>query len=87
MDYRTEIRTFIGANISLDNDDVTLSDDDNYFELRFVNSLFAMKLVDFVEQKFDLTIENDELDLKNFSTVNNLVALIDNKLASKGAIS
>ena len=29
-----------------------ITDDDNYFELRFVNSLFAMSLVDFVERKF-----------------------------------
>ncbi|TVX91674.1 acyl carrier protein [Paenibacillus agilis] len=87
MDYRAEIRNFIGQNISLDNDDMTISDDDNYFELRFVNSLFAMQLVDFVEQKFNLTIENDELGLENFSTVNNLVALIDSKIACKGVVS
>ncbi|KGE16344.1 acyl carrier protein [Paenibacillus wynnii] len=83
MNYRDEIRTFIGENLSIDSDEVVFSDDDNYFELRFVNSLFAMRLVDFVEQRFGVEIENDELDLKNFSTVNNLTALMNKKLLIK----
>ncbi|MDQ0191706.1 acyl carrier protein [Paenibacillus wynnii] len=83
MNYRDEIRTFIGENLSIDNDEVVFSDDDNYFELRFVNSLFAMRLVDFVESRFGVEIENEELDLKNFSTVNNLTALMNKKLLIK----
>lgn len=81
MDYRTEIRNFIMENLSIDNDNVEFTDDDNYFQLRFVNSLFAMRLVNLVEQKFDIEIDNDELDLKNFSTVNNILALINKKLS------
>lgn len=81
MDYRNEIRDFIGQNLSIEDDGATFSDDDNYFELRFVNSLFAMKLVNFVEQKFGIEIENDDLDIKNFSTINNIVALINKKTA------
>jgi len=83
MDYKDEIRKFIGDNFNIDDDNVEFSDDDNYFQLRFVNSLFAMKLVNFVEQKFEIEIENDELDLKNFSTVNNIMALINKKLGNK----
>lgn len=81
MDYRSEIRNFILSNLSIQEDEVEFSDDDNYFEKRFVNSLFAMKLVNFVEQKFGIEINNDELDLQNFSTVNNLLALIHSKVA------
>lgn len=83
MDYRNEIRNFITQNLSINDDCAVFSDDDNYFQLRFVNSLFAMKLVNFVEQKFEIEIENDELDLKNFSTINNLMGLINKKVADK----
>ncbi|WP_223067493.1 acyl carrier protein [Paenibacillus caui] len=86
MDYRQEIRKFIGENLSLEHEGAVLSDDDNYFELRFVNSLFAMRLVDYVERRFGIEIENEDLDLKNFSTINNLHALIERKLSRKGAI-
>lgn len=86
MDYRNEIRQFIMNNLSIDQDNVEFSDDDNYFELRFVNSLFAMKLVNFVETTFEIEIENDELDLKNFSTVNNILALVDKKLTNPNIV-
>lgn len=80
MDYKSEIRTFIEGNFVLDDEKAAISDDDNYFQLGFVNSLFAMKLVNFVEQKFDITVDNDELDLANFSTINNVLSLVDNKI-------
>ncbi|SFS02520.1 acyl carrier protein [Anaeromicropila populeti] len=83
MEFKNEIREFIGENLLIDDENVTFTDDDNYFQMGFVNSLFAMKLVDFVEQKFDFEIENDELDIKNFSTINNLVELIQKKLKNK----
>lgn len=79
MDYKSEIRNFIMENLSISDDNVEFTDDDNYFQMRFVNSLFAMKLVNFVEQRFDIEIQNEELDLKNFSTVNNITALIIKK--------
>lgn len=85
MNYREQLRAFINENISLSHDGVSLSDDDNYFELRFVNSLFAMRLVDYVEQTFGIEINNDDLDLQYFSTVNQLQALITRKLEQKGA--
>ena len=76
MDYRSEIRNFITDNLSVSDEEIIFSDDDNYFELRFVDSLFAMKLVNFVEEKFDIEVDNDDLDIKNFSTVNSILALV-----------
>jgi len=85
MDYREQLRAFINENISFTHEGATLSDDDNYFELRFVNSLFAMRLVDFVEQTFGIEITNEDLDLQYFSTINELQALVSRKLEQKGA--
>ncbi len=53
--------------------------DDNIFELGFVNSLFAMQMVSFVENEFDFEISNDELNLDNFKSINSIVAFIDSK--------
>ncbi|MDN8588536.1 acyl carrier protein [Chryseobacterium mucoviscidosis] len=85
MDYRQEIREFIGNNLTMDHEDTPINDDDNYFELRFVNSLFAMRLVDFVERRFQIEIGNEDLDLSNFCTINRLQDLIERKLTAKGA--
>ena len=53
--------------------------DDNIFELGFVNSVFAMQMVSFVENEFDFEISNDELNLDNFKSINSIVAFIDSK--------
>lgn len=45
----------------------------------FVNSLFAMKLVTFLEQNFGFQLDNEDLDIANFSTVNRIVSLIEKK--------
>lgn len=85
LNYKNEIRGFIKENFAIDDDSIELNDDDNYFQLRFVNSLFAMKLVNYVEQMCDIEIDNEELDIKNFSSINSLMNLISNKLINTAA--
>lgn len=53
--------------------------DDNIFELGFVNSLFAMQMVSFIENEFDFEISNVELNLDNFKSINSILAFIDSK--------
>ena len=53
--------------------------DDNIFELGFVNSLFAMQMVSFIENEFDFEISNDELNLDNFKSISSILAFIDSK--------
>ncbi|MEH1894393.1 MAG: acyl carrier protein [Nostoc sp.] len=58
-----------------------LQPDEDIFALGFVNSMFAMQLVLFVEQEFQITIENKDLELENFRTINSIVNLIERKTA------
>jgi acyl carrier protein len=55
----------------------SLQDGEDLFSLGFVNSLFAMELVLFIEKEFGLSIPNEEMDLDNFRTVHGMVALVD----------
>ncbi len=56
-----------------------LQDDTNIFSLGFVNSLLAMQLVMFVEKEFAITIESEDLDFENFSSINAIDSLIQKK--------
>ncbi|ACY15463.1 conserved hypothetical protein [Haliangium ochraceum DSM 14365] len=56
-----------------------LADDDDIFQLGFVTSMFALQLVNFVEHEFGLEIETEDMELDNFRTVHNLVALVQRK--------
>jgi methoxymalonate biosynthesis acyl carrier protein len=56
-----------------------LSDDDSIFQTKAVNSLFAMQLVLFVEKEFGIQIENEDLELSNFESINALTRLVTKK--------
>jgi acyl carrier protein len=78
MDIKAEIRQFLARFFK----DYNLQDGEDIFSLGFVNSLFAMQLVLFVERTFQITIDNQDLDIDNFRTINALTNLIKRKTAS-----
>jgi acyl carrier protein len=55
--------------------------DEDIFGLGFVNSMFAMQLVLFVEQEFHIDIENEDLEFENFRTINSIAKLVERKTA------
>ncbi|MEK3795322.1 acyl carrier protein [Paenibacillus sp. FSL R7-0204] len=56
-----------------------LGDEEDIFALGFVNSLFAMQLVMFLEKEFSIRIDNADMDLDNFRTINGMLKLIEMK--------
>ena len=56
-----------------------VQDADDIFALGYVNSLFGMELVLFVEKEFSITIDNEDLDIDNFRTINAIAALVERK--------
>lgn len=73
---KERIRTFLFKHIK----DNELSDDENLFASGLLNSLFAMQLVMFTEKEFQVKVENEDLDLKNFSTINAIDEFVRRKL-------
>jgi methoxymalonate biosynthesis acyl carrier protein len=58
-----------------------LTDDENIFASGYVNSLFAMQLIMFLEQEFEIQVDSDDLDLENLETINVITNLVARKLA------
>ena len=56
--------------------DAQISESDDIFQLGFINSLFAMELVMFIEKQFDLTIPGDQLRIDNFRTASAMSELV-----------
>ncbi|WP_212697376.1 acyl carrier protein [Vallitalea pronyensis] len=79
---RTKIKTFLGKFFG-EKGVESLGDDDNFFELGFVNSLFAMQLITFIESEFDVTIDVAELNMDNFNTLHKIVDTIDKKISQR----
>ncbi len=74
-DTKERIREFLSQHIR----DNGYRDDDDLFAKGYVNSLFAMELVLFVEKEFALTVENADLDPDNFRSVDAIAGLIGRK--------
>jgi len=55
--------------------------DEDYFEQGLVSSLVALELVTFVEHRFGLSVEVEDLDLDHFRTVNRLTGFVLAKTA------
>lgn len=79
QDISTKIKAFLARHIQ----SIDLQDDDDIFALGFVNSLFAMQLVLFVESEFGVAIENEDLDIDNFRSINAIAGLIERKTAAR----
>jgi methoxymalonate biosynthesis acyl carrier protein len=78
MDERTKIRAFLGKYFQ----NLELQDDQDFFALGFVNSLFAMQLVLFVEKELGVPVSNEDLDIDNFRSINAIMRLVQQRKTS-----
>ena len=58
----------------------SVEDDLNLFDTGLVNSLFAMQMVLFIEKEFKVSIDNQDLDMQNFNSINAISLFVKNKL-------
>jgi len=70
------IRNFIDDNMNLMDEDVDLQDSDNIFEKGFVSSLFAMRLLNFIEKEFAVEVRDEDIILSNFCSVDAIICLV-----------
>jgi methoxymalonate biosynthesis acyl carrier protein len=82
-----EIKTKISSFLTRFFRKYELQDDEDIFALGFVNSLFAMQLVMFLEKEFGVRIENQDLDITNFQTINKIANLVLSKTNSVSSAS
>ncbi|MDP9121405.1 MAG: acyl carrier protein [Acidobacteriota bacterium] len=64
-----------------------LKPEEDIFALGFVNSLLAMQLVAFVEKEFAIKVEDQDLDLDNFRSIQAISNLVAKKSAPAAAAS
>jgi methoxymalonate biosynthesis acyl carrier protein len=72
---KNKIRTFFSRFFRT----TDLKDGDDIFAQGFVNSLFAMQLVQWLEKEFEIAIKDEDLDIQNFNSINAIANLIERK--------
>ncbi len=75
LEIKPKIRDFLSIYVG----DGPWLDDEELVANSQLNSLFVMQLVIFLEEEFAIQLENDDLVLDNFETINNLAELVERK--------
>ncbi|MCA9682188.1 MAG: acyl carrier protein [Myxococcales bacterium] len=81
MDIRTSVREFIQDSVLPHRASETFADSDNIFELGFVDSMTPLSLVNFLEQNFVIKVQNEDLEIGNFSSIDRIAAFVESKRA------
>jgi acyl carrier protein len=74
-DTKIKIKAFLSAFFQT----AALKEDDDIFALGFVNSLFALQLVTWIEKEFGVEIKDEDLDIDNFNTIEAIANLVSRK--------
>ena len=78
---RETIRAFVSSNLNIFGDEVSFTDADNIFQSGLVSSLFAVQLIAFLEKQFGVRVTNEDMNIANFSSIDQMVAFVESKTA------
>jgi acyl carrier protein len=78
MSYHEEVRSFIVDNF-LFGDDAGLADDTSFIKEGIIDSTGVMQLVSFIQDRFLVTVDDEELTPDNLDSINKVSSFIERK--------
>jgi acyl carrier protein len=82
---KTEIRDFIVENFLFGEGGDSLKDDQSLVEAGLIDSLGVAELVAFIEGRYGVAAEDEELIPDNFDSIERVAAFIEHKRSSRAA--
>jgi len=79
-----ELRHFVVENYLFGRSDVELKADDSFLDRGIIDSTGVLELVTFLEAKYQITIQDEELIPSNLDSINNLLRFLETKLQIAG---
>ncbi len=76
---REEIKSFIVNNFMMGRNPEDLTDSDSLLDKGIIDSTGVLELVGFIEEKFNVQVQDEELVPENLDSVNNLITYIQKK--------
>lgn len=83
MSHHDDIRTFLAGELGKDLRDV--SNSDSLLESGVLDSLAVMRLAAFLEERYGVTVAEDDLMPEHFDTIDAITALVASKTEGRGA--
>jgi len=82
MVFKEEVLRFIRENFVLDEAE-KLQENDSLLEKGIIDSTGVLELVSFIEEKYNITVEDEELIPENLDSINRIAEFIKRKLTNK----
>ena len=79
MNIKNQIRAFIYHNFLYTNSGNELTDDQSFLDSGVVDSTGVLELITFVEETFNIKVEDDEVIPENLDSVEKLIKFINRK--------
>ena len=79
VDVRSDIRGFIEDNFLYLRPDVELGDADDFLRLGIIDSLGFVELVEEVQSRYGVTVEDVEITEENFGSIDAIAAYVERK--------
>lgn len=81
--YERELREYVRDNFLFGQEDVELKNDDSFMERGIVDSTGVLELVAFLEEKFQVKVEDEDLIPANLDSINNLLRYLEKQQSLK----
>jgi acyl carrier protein len=80
-----ELKKYLLTEIKIDQniEKESIEPDEDILSLGIIDSLALLKLTKFIEKKFAIKITDEDLEIDNFSTLNNIKKFIESKQQGK----
>lgn len=75
-----EVRQFIVDNFMFENGNGSFSNEDSFLETGLVDSMSIMTLVEFVKEKYAISIEDEELVPDHWDSVSRIASFVQSRL-------
>ena len=78
-DIKQGLREFISAEMKWDGSTTDLTDDYQLLEKEVVDSLGIFKIISFLENEYDIIVDDDDLVPENFNSISSISELVSSK--------
>lgn len=82
MSYIPELKEFIVENF-LFGDDSKLQNDTDFFDKGIIDSTGVLEIVSFIEETYEIEVDDEELVQENFSSLNALDGFLTKRINGK----
>jgi acyl carrier protein len=80
MTIEVQVRQYLAENFLFSDDGYPLPDDASFLEEGIVDSTGVLELIMFVEERFEVSVEDEEIVPENFDSVAQLAGYIRRKV-------